>query len=100
MAYGDALNVLGDPTRRAVLEAVAGGPRSVTEIASKLPVSRPAVSQHLRALSDAGLVSFRAEGTKRLYSVDPKGFARLHDYVDRFWNVALANYKQVAETKE
>src|SRR5690348_4069272 len=92
-----AFNALGDPTRRAVFERLARGPRSVGDIARGLPVSRPAVSQHLRVLKRAGLVRDRAQGTQRLYSVNPEGVAALRDYLDQFWNRALAAFKAAAE---
>ncbi len=86
------LAVLADPTRRAVFERLAGGPRSVGEIARGLPVSRPAVSQHLKALKDAGLVDDHAEGTRRIYRIDPRGLGPLRSWLDRFWGVALDAY--------
>ena len=95
--YETILDVLGDSTRRRVFERLAEAPASVGEVAAQLPVSRPAVSQHLRVLKDAGLVTARAEGTKRVYSIDPSGLAQLHAYVNRFWDQALESFKQVAE---
>lgn len=95
--YGEALTALADPTRRLVFERVADAPSSVTALAADLPVSRPAVSQHLRVLKDAGLVADRAEGTRRIYSVDPQGVAGLRDYLDGFWNRSLVAFKRVAE---
>ncbi|HMJ33497.1 MAG TPA: metalloregulator ArsR/SmtB family transcription factor [Baekduia sp.] len=92
-----ALAALGDPTRRAVFERLADGPLAVGEIAATLPVSRPAVSQHLRVLKDAGLVRDRASGTRRLYAVDPDGVAAVQAYFDRFWTQALAAFKEAAE---
>jgi DNA-binding transcriptional ArsR family regulator len=92
-----SLDALGDPTRRAVFERVAAGPRAVGEIADGLPVSRPAVSQHLRVLREAGLVTERREGTRRVYAVDPSGLADLRAYLDSFWNQALASFKDAAE---
>ncbi len=97
MTYGSAINALGDPTRRAILERLAGGPSSVGEIARGLPVSRPAVSQHLRVLKDARLVTERREGTRRVYRVDPHGLAELRAYFDGFWAQALADFKATAE---
>ncbi len=99
MAYGTAngFSALGDPTRRAIFERLAGGPRSVGELAAELPVSRPAVSQHLKVLKAAGLVSDRAEGTRRLYRVDPGGVGAMRDYLDRFWDQALAAFKVAVE---
>ena len=100
MPYGDAIGALGDPTRRAILERLLGGPKSVGELARGLPVSRPAVSQHLRVLKDAELVSERREGTRRLYRLDPKGLAELRAYFDRFWSEALAGFKAAADHDE
>jgi DNA-binding transcriptional ArsR family regulator len=91
------MNALGDPTRRAVLEALSGGPRAVGEIAAGLPVSRPAVSQHLRVLREAGLVTERKEGTRRLYGADPRGLAELRAYFDDFWVRALEAFKDEVE---
>jgi len=99
MAYAVAITALADPTRRAVLEELRGGPRAVGEIAARLPVSRPAVSQHLRVLKDAGLVRDRAEGTRRLYSVNGDGLAELREYVNGFWDEALAAYERAANTE-
>jgi len=100
MAYAQALQALGDPTRRSVLEELRGGPQAVGEIASRLPVSRPAVSQHLRVLKEAGLVTERQDGTRRLYRVDPDGLAGLREYLDGFWEEALASFKAAAEAEE
>jgi DNA-binding transcriptional ArsR family regulator len=100
MAYEHALRALGDETRRSVLEELRGGPRAVGEIAARLPVSRPAVSQHLRVLKEAGLVTERQDGTRRLYRVDPDGLAGLREYLDAFWVEALASFKQAAEAEE
>ena len=94
------MGALGDPTRRAILEQLRSGPRAVGEIASELPVSRPAVSQHLRVLKDAGLVTERREGTRRLYRLDPEGLAEVRGYFDRFWTAALADFKAAAERSE
>jgi DNA-binding transcriptional ArsR family regulator len=93
------LGVLGDPTRRAIFELLRSGPHSVGELASGLPVSRPAVSQHLRVLREAGLVSERREGTRRLYRVDPAGVTELRAYLDSFWDEALAGFKAAAENE-
>jgi DNA-binding transcriptional ArsR family regulator len=99
--YGDAgLGLLGDPTRRAIFERLAQGPRSVGELADELPVSRPAVSQHLRALKDAGLVVDRAAGTRRIYHVNPDGVANLRRYLDRIWGDALAAFQAAVEAPE
>ena len=91
------LDALGDPTRRAIFERLAGGPLAVGEIANELPVSRPAVSQHLKVLKDAGLVSDRAEGTRRVYQIDPKGLAMLRKYFEQFWTDALDAFRRAAE---
>jgi DNA-binding transcriptional ArsR family regulator len=98
--YERALDALGDPTRRAIVERLQEGPRAVGELASGLPVSRPAVSQHLRVLKEAGLVTERQEGTRRLYRLDPAGLAEVRSYFDRFWELALADFKAAAERKE
>jgi DNA-binding transcriptional ArsR family regulator len=97
MAYRNAMDALGDPTRRAIFERLRSGPLAVVEIADELPVSRPAVSQHLRVLKEAGLVSERREGTRRFYRVDPDGLGEVRDYFDDFWNEALAAFKATAE---
>ena len=98
----DGWNALGDPTRKAIFELLADRPRAVGELASELPVSRPAVSQHLRVLKDAGLVVGLPAGTRRIYRINPDGLAALRADVDRFWGKALANYKSAVEqpTKE
>ena len=93
---GSIWEALGDPTRRSIFEQLRSGPRSVGELAEGLPVSRPAVSQHLRVLKDAGLVSDRKEGTRRLYSVDPTGLAELREFFDRFWGDALERFADEA----
>ncbi|HEY6378921.1 MAG TPA: metalloregulator ArsR/SmtB family transcription factor [Candidatus Dormibacteraeota bacterium] len=91
------LTALGDPTRRAIFERLADGPRAVVELARELPVSRPAVSQHLRVLKDAGLVVDRPAGTRRIYQLDPGGVGELRAYLDQFWNRALMGFKASAE---
>jgi len=96
---GHPLDALGDPTRRHIFELLRAGPRSVGELAGDLPVSRPAVSQHLRVLEDARLVTHRKNGTRHLYELDSAGVAVLRDWVDGFWNEALARFKAAAETK-
>lgn len=96
---GHPLDALGDPTRRQVFELLRSGPRSVGELAAELPVSRPAVSQHLRVLEDVGLVTHRRNGTRHLYELDSAGVGVLHDWVDGFWSEALARFKAVADTK-
>jgi DNA-binding transcriptional ArsR family regulator len=96
--YGDeTLGLLGDPTRRAIFELLARRPRSVGELAQELPVSRPAVSQHLRVLKDGGLVVDRAEGTRRVYRLNPDGIAALRAYLDRVWDEALTAFQKAAE---
>jgi DNA-binding transcriptional ArsR family regulator len=95
--YQTSFAALADPTRREVFERIADRPRSVGELAAELPVSRPAVSQHLRVLKDAGLVSDTARGTRRVYRVNPEGVAMLRDYLDLFWRRSLANLKSEAE---
>lgn len=94
---GRMLEALGDSTRRSVFELLAAGPRSVAEIAADLPVSRPAVSQHLKVLKEAGLVSSTPVGTRRLYELDPQGLAAIRGYFDQFWNQALAAFANAAE---
>jgi DNA-binding transcriptional ArsR family regulator len=91
---------LADPTRRAVFERLREGPRPVGELADGLPVSRPAVSQHLRVLKEAGLVTERKDGTRRLYGIDPAGVAAIRDYFDQFWTDALAAFKAAAEAEQ
>ena len=91
---------LADPTRRAVFERLRHGPRPVGEIARGLPVSRPAVSQHLRVLKQAGLVRERREGTRNFYSLDGEGVAEVREYFDQLWEEALAAFKQAAESKQ
>lgn len=98
MAYEQALVALADSTRRKVLEQIRGGARSVGEIAAHLPVSRPAVSQHLKALKEAGLVTDHAEGTRRVYSLNPDGFGELRQWLDQFWDVALESFKAHVES--
>jgi DNA-binding transcriptional ArsR family regulator len=93
------LDALGDPTRRQVFELLRSGSRSVGELAAELPVSRPAVSQHLRVLETAGLVTHRREGTRNLYAVNGNGVAELRVWVEGFWDEALARFKAAAETK-
>jgi len=97
MAYGKALAALADPTRRRVFERLRRGPKSVGALAQGLPVSRPAVSQHLRALKEAGLVGDRAEGTRRVYFIDPHGLAALRRWLDQFWDEALAAFQTEVE---
>src|SRR5437764_15413132 len=101
MSYqSDGLTALGDPTRRAIFERLADRPMAVGELANELPVSRPAVSQHLKVLKDAGLVVDRQAGNRRIYRVDPDGVGALRAYLDRFWNQALAAFKTAAEQRD
>src|SRR6266513_1105594 len=93
----DMMTALGDPTRQAIFDRLSDGPRPVGELAAELPVSRPAVSQHLRVLKEAGLVTERKEGTRRIYGVEPKAIADLRAYFDSFWEQALAGFKAAAE---
>ena len=92
-----AFAALSDPTRREVFERLAQGPRAVGELADGLPVSRPAVSQHLKVLKEAGLVTDRAEGTRRVYQIDPDGLGQMRAWLDRFWTVALDAFAAEAE---
>ena len=93
----DGWEALGDPTRRAIVARLAERPRAVGELAEELPVTRQAVSQHLKVLKDAGLVTDRAAGTRRIYRLNPAGVAALRDQLDTFWNRALDGYQDVAE---
>ena len=100
MAYGKALQCLSDPTRRRVFERLRAGPQSVGVLARGLPVSRPAVSQHLKALKSAGLVNDRPEGTRRVYYIDPDGLGELRRWLDQFWDDALRSLKNAAEAPD
>ncbi|MGE0120213.1 MAG: ArsR/SmtB family transcription factor [Dongiaceae bacterium] len=100
MTYKQALAALSDPTRRAVFERVIKAPRSVGEIARGLPISRPAVSQHLRVLRDAGLVQEQRDGTRRIYSADAKALGELRAYVDEMWHAALGRFAAAADKHE
>ena len=98
MAYAtDGFHALADPTRREIFERIARRPSAVGELAAELPVSRPAVSQHLRVLKEAGLVVETKQGTRRVYRLDSRGVAAMRDYLDRFWDQALAAFKAAAE---
>lgn len=99
VTYGDggAWDALGDRTRRAIVECLAEAPAAVGELAQRLPVSRPAVSQHLRVLKDAGLVLEHAEGTRRIYRLSPDGLRALRDQLDAFWARTLATYSDLAQ---
>jgi DNA-binding transcriptional ArsR family regulator len=95
----NGLNALADPTRRSIFERLGEGPTSVGDLAAELPVSRPAVSQHLKVLKDADLVIDRAAGNRRIYQLNPDGVGALRAYLDRFWNRALHGFKEAAEQK-
>jgi DNA-binding transcriptional ArsR family regulator len=97
MAYGSALRALADPTRRRVFERLRSGPKAVGAIARGMPVSRPAVSQHLKVLKKAGLVSDRQQGTRRVYYIDPQGLGALRAWLDQFWDQALAAFQAEVE---
>ncbi len=94
------LDALGDATRRAIVDRLLRGPVSVGKLAEEFPISRPAISQHLRVLKEARLVTDQANGTRRLYRLDPQGFESLRSYFDRFWSIALAAFQQEIEEKE
>jgi DNA-binding transcriptional ArsR family regulator len=96
----DGWAALGDPTRRAIVACLAERPRAVGELAAELPVSRPAVSQALKVLKDAGLVTERAAGTRRIYRLEPAAVAALRDQLDTFWNRALSGYADVVENSD
>jgi len=97
MTYGKALQSLSDPTRRQVFERLRAGPQSVGVLARGLPVSRPAVSQHLKVLKEAGLVNDRSEGARRVYYIDPQGLGELRRWLDRFWDDALESFRDEVE---
>ncbi len=99
MAYAEVLEALADPTRREIFEKLRSGESPVGVLASGLPVSRPAVSQHLKVLKEAGLVTERKEGTRRFYSVDREGLAELREYLEEFWEDVLANFAVHLERK-
>ena len=94
------LSALGDPTRQAILDLLLEGPQPVGELAALLPVSRPAVSQHLKVLKEAGLVVDRQEGTRRVYRVDPAGVAAIRTHLDRFWQRAMVAFAEHAEASK
>ena len=98
--YQNGFSALADPTRRDIFERLARRPSAVGELAKALPVSRPAVSQHLKVLRDAGLVSDTRDGSRRVYRVDPQGVAGMREYLDRFWSDALAAFESAAKTEE
>jgi DNA-binding transcriptional ArsR family regulator len=97
MAYRNRFAALADPTRRRIFERLKSGPQAVGAIARRMPVSRPAVSQHLKVLKEAGLVADRPEGTRRVYYIDPNGLSALRAWVDQFWDKALAEFKAEVE---
>src|ERR1700742_2673673 len=97
MAYRNALEALADPTRRQVFERLRQGPSAVGRLANGLPVSRPAVSQHLKVLKEAGLVSEEQDGTRRIYRIDPHGLAAIRAWLDQFWDIALDAFKAEVE---
>ena len=99
MANQTGLSALGDATRRTIFERLAERPRAVGELARELPVSRPAVSQHLKVLKEAGLVMDRPEGARRIYRLDPDGIGALRAYLDQYWTSALAAYKTAVEQR-
>jgi DNA-binding transcriptional ArsR family regulator len=99
MTYDKALAALADPSRRAVFERLKAGPAAVVDIARRMPVSRPAVSQHLKTLKDAGLVADRAAGARRIYFIDPKGLAAVRRWLDEFWDEALVAYQREVEVR-
>lgn len=98
-AVAEAFAALADPTRRQIFERIAAAPGAVGELAAELPVSRPAVSQHLKVLKEAGLVSDRAEGNRRIYQIDPEGLEALRAYLDGFWSRSLAAFKSAVEAE-
>ena len=100
MPYANALSALADPTRRAVFEKLRAGPVSVGDIAAHLPVSRPAVSQHLKVLKDAGLVQEERAGTRRIYSADGAALGELRTYIDDMWRATLGRFAAAAEREE
>jgi DNA-binding transcriptional ArsR family regulator len=100
VAYEVSINALADPTRRSIFERLRHGPRAVGQLAAGLPVSRPAVSQHLRVLKEAGLVTERRDGTRRLYRIEPAGLQELREYFERFWDEALEAFKEAAEREQ
>jgi len=98
MAY-DSIATLADPNRRLLMERLRRGPRAVGELARDLPISRPAVSQHLKVLKDARLVTDRPEGTRRVYQIDPHGLGEIRRWLDQFWDASLAAFKDEVESK-
>src|SRR5258706_10923402 len=99
-ASNNAFNALGDPTRRAIFEKLHDRPLAVVDIADGLPISRPAVSQHLKILKEAKLITLKTDGNKNIYALDREGIVAMRDYLDKFWHEALTNFKQLAEQTE
>lgn len=97
MANANAFAALSDPTRRAVFERLKDGPKAVGDLAATMPVTRPAVSQHLQILKEAGLVTARADGRRRVYQIDPKGLGQLRAWLDKFWEAALGSFQAEME---
>ena len=97
MTYQSGLATLADPTRRLLMERLRNGPRAVGELARGLPISRPAVSQHLKVLKDARLVTDRADGTRRVYQIDPHGLGEIRRWLDQFWEASLAAFRDAVE---
>jgi len=95
--FDAGFTALGDPTRRAIFDRIARAPAAVGEVAAELPVSRPAVSQHLKVLREAGLVTETAQGTRRIYRIDPRGIGKMRDWLDRHWAEALSAFRDFAE---
>ncbi len=100
LTYADSLTALADPTRRTIFERIADRPSAVTDLADQLPVTRPAVSQHLKVLKDAGLVIDHKDGTRRIYALNPTGLEGLRAYLDEFWRRSLVAFKEAAEQPE
>ncbi|MGN6157730.1 MAG: ArsR/SmtB family transcription factor [Devosia sp.] len=100
MGHEKVLNTLGDPTRRSIFEKLREGPLSVTEIANDMPVSRPAVSQHLALLKEAGLVTDKQQGRRNVYYIDPEGLSQIRIWLDQFWDIALSRFKEKLESQE
>ena len=100
MSYGTTLEILADPTRRAIVDKLRRGPATVQTIADTLPVSRPAVSKHLKLMLDAGVVRMETDGTRHFYEIDLKKIDEVRRYLDSFWDTALARFKRTAEKGE
>ncbi len=100
MGYETTLEMLADPTRRTIVDSLRSGPRSVAQIAAKVPVSRPAVSKHLKLMLDAGLLKMTEDGTRNFYEIDLRAIARVRAYLDRFWDESLQRFKEQAEKQK